>query len=140
MLSIVHYLSILHRGIDSPQTLERFRVCVPTNISYDASGLVAPRRRQRLLELPAARTVSGRHAPTNRALRTIGDILAQHYEIDLFADGLGKLFGHFLKSAVSEAQLWAGAGGACRAAPESHSFKMAALHFRRLSANDARLR
>ncbi|KAL4711131.1 hypothetical protein ACJJTC_009502 [Scirpophaga incertulas] len=93
LISTMDKYNVLKKQMTGLHT--EYRLCII--ISYDASGLVAPRRRQRLLELPApaARTVSGRHAPTDRALRTIGDILAQHYEIDLFADGLGKVCNKF---------------------------------------------
>ncbi|KAL0831015.1 hypothetical protein ABMA28_001901 [Loxostege sticticalis] len=72
MLLIVHYLSVLHGRIDDPGILAEFRISVPT-VSWDSAGLVAPRRRPRLLALPVARTQRGRHAPTNHALHLFAD-------------------------------------------------------------------
>lgn len=95
MSQVMQYLSIIHNRIDSPQILERVRILVPGNVSANSQGQVAPRRRPRLLEPPRARTERARQAPTNRALRFIGDILAQHHELDLFADGLGHLCKEF---------------------------------------------
>lgn len=95
MSEVIQYLSIIHNRIDSPQILERVRIMVPVNVSANSQGQVAPRRRPRLLEPPRARTERARQAPTNRALRAIGNILAQHNELDLFADGLAHLCNEF---------------------------------------------
>jgi hypothetical protein len=91
MNRIVLYLSIIHNKIDSPAVIERINLAIPTRLPSDSSGMIAPRRRPRLLERPVTRTKSAAHAPTTRALIILGDILAQNADLDLFADGLSYL-------------------------------------------------
>lgn len=95
MLLLKHYLSIIHHKIDNPVILEQIRLMVPRNIPRDADGLFAPRRRPRLLARPTTRTKRAEYAPTTRALRCIGDLLAQHNDIDIFFDQLGHIINKF---------------------------------------------
>lgn len=91
MAAIVHYLSIVHHALDAQEVVERMGLLVPRYLPCDQAGTVAPRRRPRLLHRPATRTKRAALAPTNRALRLIGDILARHDDIDLFADSFSSL-------------------------------------------------
>jgi hypothetical protein len=90
-LLIVHYLSIIHNRICRVDVVGRLSLAVPARTQHDAVGLVAPRRRPRLLRRPITRTAYAAHAPTARAFFLIGDMLAQNDTIDLFADGLLRL-------------------------------------------------
>lgn len=91
ILLIKHYLSVLHSRIDSPQVLEKVGLLVPARIQRDASGIVAPRRRPRLLQRHLTRTVHASQAPSVRGLRLVGDMLTQYDELDLFTDSLARL-------------------------------------------------
>lgn len=91
MQLIAQYLSIIRNKIDCPTLVGSISLLVPTRVGRDEAGAVAPRRRPRLLDRPVSRTRRGAHAPTKRALRLVGDMLARHEDIDLFADHLGHI-------------------------------------------------
>lgn len=83
---LIHYLRILHNKVDSPVLLESLDILVPSRIPQNNHGIVAPRRRPRLLHKPATRTQYAAHAPTIRALHLISDLLTHCEDLDLFAD------------------------------------------------------
>lgn len=91
MKLFIHYLAIIRNKIDSPTILSKVELLAPKRLCWDTEGTVAPRRLPRLLRRPTTRTSYAAHAPTTRALRLIGDMLVQHFEIDLFADCFGQL-------------------------------------------------
>lgn len=91
MQLITYYLAIIRNRIESSTILGRVGLLAPGRLGWDMEGTVAPRRRPRLLWRPPARTRCGAHAPTTRAIRLIGDMLADDYETDLFADSFGQL-------------------------------------------------
>lgn len=97
MSTITFYLAIIHGKIDSPQTIRQVGLRVPTRIPRDESGMVEPRRRPRLLHRPVTRTTRAAHAPSTRALRLLGDLVAQHDDVDIFADRLGRILANFYK-------------------------------------------
>lgn len=95
MATISHYLSILRGRLDCQEIVERVGLLVPRCLQCDETGMVAPRRKPRLIKTPATRTQRASFAPTNNALRLIGDIMIRHDDLDLFADGIGHLLNQF---------------------------------------------
>jgi hypothetical protein len=91
MQMVVHYLSIIHNKMYNPTIMSKVGLLVPNRVSWNEEGLVAPRRPPRLLSCPLARTRYAAHAPTNRSLRLISDMLAHDWDIDLFFDSFAKL-------------------------------------------------
>ncbi|CAG9792366.1 unnamed protein product [Diatraea saccharalis] len=88
MALILQSLSIFNQKIDGHMVLESLNLFVPTRMTSDSSGLVAPFRRLQLLARPVTRTRSAARAPNVRAFSLLGDILVQHEDLDLFTDNL----------------------------------------------------
>ena len=80
MLLLTHYYLLLHNKVDNPSALERMILRVPGR-----REAIASRCAPRLFAWPAARSRYARNAPTARASILLGDMLAQHEDVDIFA-------------------------------------------------------
>ncbi|XP_028174691.1 uncharacterized protein LOC114363224 [Ostrinia furnacalis] len=90
LLLVKHYTLIMRGKIDSPDALSRIGISVPKLCVDTDRGLVAPRRRPRLFNVPVTRTRNAQNCPTIRALTSLNALLAKKPHIDVFVDSMAQ--------------------------------------------------
>ncbi|CAG4990002.1 unnamed protein product [Colias eurytheme] len=85
ILLVVHYYLIMHNKIDNRDVLEQMILSLPRG---GGDGTLTARRPHRLFAQPLTRTHRARNAPTARARKLLGDLLAQYQHLDFFTDSM----------------------------------------------------